>query len=624
MAVDIIVDPWSPLTHKDWDRVGTFPNYLDDETIRRLTAYVILSAYMENVARDVLPLTSQVAPSELQEFGDAAVLVERVAAGVLGNDPMPIVVGADDDVPEIADIGTEPKPPETEGLDPRVAGILQRRYDIAVNNWAANAEEILGDWEEQTIKAPKLRARQRWLDNWAKDERLIGRLQENEIENIVAKGDGVVVCGWDAAKKRPTVEVFTPDTYVPELNNFQPTEFPDRVHLVWGYKGETESGDEENYVRRITYELVPIEEAEGEFESARYIGPDDTQTHVCLKTDATWLEADFDDVYEPTKAPAFFAEEVDPEAAEGSDKGVKIDRIPTGYDFIPVVHFPNTLSTQHHFGRSLIARLSQLIDEIQASATDASMSSRWAAQPPIVIKGLTAGETVDLTAGMGISGDNVDTVDLSAGLLAIMQRESELQTLLSQNAQVPDGLRGRVDAKDVPSGLALTLSFTPFVQLIGRLREARSAKYPLLLKFVQRIAIQNFDESGIDSEEVEEAVIQYGAFMPQDLSSTSDVIARLFNAGIISLQTALTEMQAAGLTIDDLQNEVSAIRSVDGEGALAIFEATGSSQAVSDYLGKSYTPDERGDGVDVDDGNVTAPVGAALPAATNEEDLQLV
>jgi len=558
---DLIFDPWAGFDHKDLSKVGKLPSYVKaDDDVRRLTAYRVAQAYIENEARLLLPDDGQHAEDDLQEFGDPGVLVERVAAAVLGEAPLVGVIGADNQVPDAPDLPDRPVEPESDGIDPRMVAVLQRVYETAVTRWVEESTALVDEWEALAASTPDLLIRQEWLQNWAASERLMGKLQENEVENVVGLGDGVIALGWDPIKNRVKVEVIEPEKYFPALDAGEVAQFPDKVHLVFAYEG-LEDGDDEpvEYVRRVTYELVPVEEAE-EVAAALYLGEGETQTHVCLHTDATWLAEDFDDVYEPATPPKFF----EPLGVADSEELITLDRYNTGYDFIPVIHLGNTQSTRHHFGRSLLARLGQLLDEISASDTDESLSSRWAARPPVIIDGLQAGtDTINLSPGQGISGKSADTIEMAQNLAVIGLRGIALQKRLSVNSQVPDGLRGRVDASDVPSGLALTLSFTPFVQLIGRLREARGAVLPLLLKFVQRIAIQNGELSGIDSAIVHDAEVRFGAFMPQDLLGSAEIIARLYNAKLISLETALAELKTNGLTIDDLAGEIAKIRETE-------------------------------------------------------------
>lgn len=594
-------DLWSGFDHKALTKVVGIPDYVDENTKRRLRFYGGVEDYKETVARRLLSSESLHGEDELREFGDAAVLIERVASSVLGADPTVGIVGSDVSIPDAPDLPTKPGAPDTTGMDPRIAAIEDRNYESKVVRWIADSEAILDLFDQASEGATLLGARQTWLDSWAARDRLIGRLQENELENIVGLGDGVIEVSWDEEAGRPVTAIHDPKSYIPVLDKSKASEFPDVVHLVQQY--DLQVGEKvETRVRRVTYELVPVDQVEA-FKPVAYLPEGKTQTHTCLHSDRTWLLKDFGDVYSPKGTPIATGTVT----VEGNP--VDLVRYNTGYDFVPVLHVPNILSTKYHFGRSLISRLMQLLDEIASLDSDEALSSNWTARPPMAIKGLPSGDkSVNLTAGQGISGDGISVPDMAGNLLALMDRQGNLQKRLSTNSGVTDALRGRVDASKVPSGIAFVLSFTPFIQLIKRLRESRSAKYPLLLKMVQRIAIQNIDRSGIDSAEVHDAEIRFGAFMPQDLPTAVELLARLYNAQMISLETALGELKAAGLSIDDLKAEFASIRARDGHTALSIADATGSSQAGIDYMGLDM---EAPGGVDPD-GAVVPPADADL------------
>ena len=73
---------------------------------------------------------------------------------------------------------------------------------------------------------------------------------------------------------------------------------------------------------------------------------------------------------------------------------------------------------------------------------------------------------------------------------------------LSINSQVPGVVMGRVSGQDVPSGVALSLSFAPFEQLVAVLRLTRFVAHGLVPKFAQRFAqVGQVLESGPDAED---------------------------------------------------------------------------------------------------------------------------
>jgi len=115
---DLIFDPWAGFDHKDLSKVGKLPSYVKaDDDVRRLTAYRVAQAYIENEARLLLPDDGQHAEDDLQEFGDPGVLVERVAAAVLGEAPLVGVIGADNQVPDAPDLPDRPVEPKSDGIE---------------------------------------------------------------------------------------------------------------------------------------------------------------------------------------------------------------------------------------------------------------------------------------------------------------------------------------------------------------------------------------------------------------------------------------------------------------------------------------------------------------------------
>jgi hypothetical protein len=159
---------------------------------------------------------------------------------------------------------------------------------------------------------------------------------------------------------------------------------------------------------------------------------------------------------------------------------VELNQYPLGLDFIPVVHVPHTLNARTHFGKSPLTTLAQLFDELAAADTDEALAAGWAARPPMGISGLGLpptgqADTVAIRPGKGYrlaDGGRVTAIDMAGHLQGLGERIHALLKRLSVNARVPEGILGRVDASEVPSGLALTLSFTSFEQLVEGDREA--------------------------------------------------------------------------------------------------------------------------------------------------------
>ncbi len=62
---------------------------------------------------------------------------------------------------------------------------------------------------------------------------------------------------------------------------------------------------------------------------------------------------------------------------------------------------------------------------------------------------------------------------------------------------------------------------------------------------------------------------------------------QLVQAKVISRATGLRMLVDSGVDVDDISEELDAIASTDFEGASALLDATGSDDAVFDYLGRS-------------------------------------
>lgn len=628
MATDLIIDLWSGLDHKvgmgkTSGGVQAAPPWVVDAfDVRRLNAYIRIHAYLENVAREFLAPDDRDPNRALRwrEYGDARVMVERIAAAMIGNDASVGIVGADAPVADAPDIRPAPALPP-DGLEDFEQQIRQAVYDAASVAWQAEAEATLAAWLADLEALPKLKAREEWLQRWAKDEHFLAKVREIEREGVVPLGSGVMAFGWDPARNRVGCEIFEPDVYFPVLDDQAPGEFPAKVHLAWQFEEDDGAGEIVKKVRRITYELVPVVPAEGEEDPApgvdrgeqpRYLGPDDTWTHSCLVSDGTWLVDDFEKVNGIQDGAAWSTV-----VLRAGEAPVELQQLAIGLDFIPVVHVPNTQASLTHFGRSIIPGLAQLLDELAATDADEAMASRWAGQPPLVVKGLEPGRTeLDLTPGGGAvrtgPGGGIETIDMAANLEQLGARIQALLKRLSVNGAVPEGLIGRVDAAEVPSGLALTLSFTAFEQMVRGGREAREMPYSLALKMVQRIALQNEDPT-LSDDQVYAAELRFGAFMPQDLAGVAAVIQVLMEARALSQETAVRMAQDHGVPVDDVGAEVLAIRSTMSDVALQIADALGAERYAAEFLGVPNFDAGDAGGVDAAAGGTAANPGATVP-----------
>ncbi len=598
----VTIDQWSGLDHKlgmgDSGDGGDFdiPTFHTDQDERRLKAYTILSAMMETVSREFIIPPEDVDPDEFRaawrEYSDCAVMVDRLAAGIVGDGMTVGIVGADDTLPPrplLPDAPIDPSMSDEE-IPAHEVQVRQASFAAEVEVWQAEALQIIEQWQEAVTGQADLNEAQDWLQQWAEDDGFVAKVIEAEKEFTVPLGDSVFVLGWDALKRRPTTEVFHPGFYVPVLDDARPSVFPKRVHLLWEFTAKDDAGEDTDYVRRMTWELLPVSPDMVGYEAVdlgtqpEYLEADDEWSESCLFTDVTVRADEMDESDQDINSGDYAVINI------GEGEPVPAVRVPIGLDFIPVIHFPNTLSSaDRHFGRSPLVHLAQLFDEIVGSDTDESLAAMWAARPPMAAADMAPGiDVIDLSPGQAFKlGQNgkLFVVDMSKNLQGLADRISNLLRRASVNGKVPEGLLGRVDASDVPSGIAFTLSFTAFEQEVESLRMARAGKMALLLKMVQRIAIQNGDE-GFPGETAFPAEARYGPFMPQDLLGTAQVMDILVKAGLVPQSVAMQHLEEQGIEYGDIEAALAEIHSLMFAGATDLRNATGSTRLAAEFLGR--------------------------------------
>lgn len=548
----LLVDQWSFYDYKPvMQTFGTTqlaPSWIPNDERRRLTAYMLLSAYVRNNGRAWMP--TDLTEDEIlgrREYGEAATLIDSVVSSVVGEEQKILVKGALDEDP------------------PNPGAVLQ----------------------------------QKTLEVWAKKERLLSKMLENE-RTTAELGDGVYVLGWDENKGRPRLRVYDPGFYFPVLDE-DDTEFPSTIHLCWEFERTTWDNKIEKWLRRITWTMVDLPEPvampwKEELES------DATQT--CVLWDGEWrLEDVKEGMYDLSDEKAVW----------------RVQGLDLGLDFIPVIHLPNTVSEQEHFGISTLARVMQILDDIASTDTDLQASSATTGSPPLAITGTNV-PTDDkgriTTYGPGTvlkTGDgNATMIDTSRSLNALLEYDKHLLSRLSVNSRIPEALLGRVKPNEVPSGIALTLSFTPHANLIKEMRLVRRQKYELLMKFVSRM----YMKAGLLSE-IYECGLWFGSFLPADKSEASTLVSTLYRSDkpIISIDTALELLIRSGFPIEEAQEEIRKIRADDFESANRLLDATGDTGLVYEYLDRSASAIPVADGTV----NLTGLEGEQLPDGTVPE-----
>lgn len=483
-------------------------SWLADSERRRLAAYTVLAAYDHNQAAALLGEDGD----DRREYGDASLIVDQALSHLLGESQKIVVEGAED----------------------AAAGAQKR-------------EELLREW--------------------AQSEHLWMRLQHAE-RTAVLLGDTVYLLAWSRTKGRPILKAIDPGFYFPVLPDgaLDAGEYPDRVHLAWEVPEDSATG-RKGTLRRITYELGPIGADVGT--TRRYPWSSRPSAVTCYLTDAEWDLDQLDktdDIDALSLARARFRTNAD---------GEVLHRLDLQLDFVPVVHVPNTINGADHFGQSSLLSAAQLLDDLAAADTDSQRASATTGSPIIGLSGARlpvdrrTGNPLPVQVEPGMVwplGDNgqLSTVDTSAQLAELRSYVEALRDRLSVVTRLPGSVLGTVRPSEVPSGCALQLSFGPLDAMVRSMRLAREAKYPLLLKMVQRL----YQLGGVlPPGENPRATITFGAYLPTDLSAALDLVARGVQAGVLSLETGVRLLIDAGFPIEDAGLEVERIRAAAEEPA---------------------------------------------------------
>ncbi|MFF6844647.1 hypothetical protein ACFY8X_38655 [Streptomyces tanashiensis] len=586
----LVIDAWSALNFK--------PIYSDDRGMphrrafpeaaaswvpaadeRRLAAYKLLAAYDNNMAGELAEFRDGPAARERREFGDPSMYIEAVLAHLLGREQRIVVPGAEH-----------------------------------------------ADGEESAEAAAAARVEQ-LLTTWAKDELLTMRVVQCE-RKAVSLGDGVYLLAWDPAKRRVRCRVYDPGFYFPVLPEDGDADFPTRVHLAWELPEDKARGLKPR-LRRITYELgwigpatasgitpdgrpvrapvlteatddTPAQPTLGRGDTVdptsgmivrQYPWNDEPTPYTCYLTDATWDLEDLKGPHDVDNLPLDAAR-----FGTGAD-GEVLDRLDLYADFVPLVHVPNTIpEAEEHWGQSSLLKPLQIFDEIAGTDTDSSKASATTGSPLLTVSGRPASNkqaAMSIAPGRIIEvGENgrMDVLNTAPMLAELRNHAEHLADRAATVARLPAVALGTTDPSKVPSGYALEISLGPLDALIGAMRLARAHKYRLLLKFVQRLHIagQHPDWTGITPLPAEYA---FGPYTPTDKAAVLTQVTEAFTAGVMSLETAVRMLRESGWPIDDIEAEITQIQSRRFEQARYLADATGSTDAVGEYLGIDIEPD---------------------------------
>lgn len=599
----ITVDTWTALSHKralnkniSRGRAFKAPDWVGDHA-RRMAAYYVLNLYLRNAVREQLPITDEFERLEHREYGDAKALRNAAHGALMGLDQSITVEHADDDLPDIPD-ETAPDPENEPTSPPEPAPDDRPKPDELTPEERTKRQEKRAEIE-------RARARQEELEEWA-DRELFRREAFAVERDAVGLGDGVYRFTASSEYERVCVERISPECYFPVLPLTDPSakRFPRKIHFAWEY----ELADV-RYVHRITYHVRPIgityrENMDGEEEefypadasydeelgrfTRSYPYQDEGEKpspYACYMTSASYpLEDAKGTVYDLDARTAIY---------DRNDEGEQMRDLDLMIDFIPVVHVPNTVPEDEHYGDSIVMSVSQLLDDVQLADSDLAKTSEIVGTPPVAVAGAGTSDEGVTTYGPNQlfklpKEGSISVVDVSNSMAPMMARVEALLDRLSANSRVQAALLGRVNPADVASGLLLAFSFGPLGQLVGEMRLVREEKNPLLFKIVQRLSIVH----GWMKGPVLPANYEYGSFLPHDRQQVVRDVIEALKAKAISRRTAVRKLVEEGGfdNIDDVLDELSAIEHEDFEGASLLLDALGDENAVAEYLGLPAPP----------------------------------
>lgn len=580
-GVQHVVDAWSYFDYKNAFERGTgaifgVPSWVPPEDGRRLQAYSLLDSYFKNVSRWWL---GSDAPSDIKserrEYGDPNLLVNQTLASMLGVEQGIYVDGY---------------------LSPQDEAKKDQEGKAAADPAATENKQATAQYEA--------------LEEWANDELFWQKLVESERQSIKL-GDSVYVIDiWNEKKQRPRLHVYDPGFYFPVFNpmsNYGAEDFPEKINIVYEFDWidpKSPQRTKKRYVRRLQWFLDAYDD--GRSLDLPWSSEENQEPVTCWYSDGVW------EVENMGKDPNLFDES---RANWLTDNGAGGHLVDLQIDFIPVIHIPNNVSLQDHYGTALISHVMQLLDDIISNDSDLQRAAAITGTPIIAVNGARLAKDDEgkvLTYGPGtvfeVGDGGATVIDASEGVKALLLLKDALLERLSVNIRIPEALLGRVKPNEVPSGIAITLSFTPHSSLIFEMRLVRKQKYALLLKFISRCLVKHGKLT-----EIYDACVRFGSFLPADKQETMTLVVQLLASHAISLETAVNMLDESGFPIEDTVLEIERIIRQDLPGNQLFQDITGDPDLTRDRMGLPHLSPE-----DMDLFNVRS--GAVVPVDPNAPD----
>lgn len=556
------------------------------EDRRRIVSYRVSRAAMETVTRffhDREGLSSDY--DQNREHGHAAAYIDRLVDAIIGEGAIVRVPGADVAVPPRPVLPRKP-----DDLPDDADPVEREAYDATIEFWQEEVRRVTAEWREKAYGHQDLVDRQNWMGQWARERLFWQHIYESEIEHVTPLGDGVLVLSI-CENNCPRVRAVSPDGFfkVWTGDDTSDQEFPARVHLAWEVRRLNDRGDSETWVRRITYELLEVEQP---WQSVYQSGPTSKR---CFYSEGEWH---LDTIVRGRRDRPLDVDEFPLELAKfqlvrhpfDPDAGlIEANRVPLPIDFIPVVHVHHTLSGA--WGRSAFARVMALLDDMAAADTAAALVANLNGEPPIAFSGGMVEEDMILGAAAAINlgtDGKVSKISFSEELRATIEYIGSLERQFMKMTTLSGELSGRENNEQ--SGRAIGLKMTPFRQTVLRSRLAREHQYNLVLKFVQRLALVA-DTDGFPGAEVMPAELKWGTFIPEDLSGLVEQVTLLRDRNLLTDDDVYDLLIDAGVRIKDPDASLEALRSINMKVAAPLAAILGR-RAAAEFLGRTFDEED--------------------------------
>ncbi|WP_405476998.1 hypothetical protein [Streptomyces canus] len=196
-----------------------------------------------------------------------------------------------------------------------------------------------------------------------------------------------------------------------------------------------------------------------------------------------------------------------------------------------------------------MATVLQALDELSATDTDGSGASATTGSPIIGLAGArlpidrATGQPLPVKVRAGTvwqltDNGRMDVLDTSAQLAELRARVDHILDRIAANSRLTAAGLGTLDPTALPSGYALQLALGPLDSLVAAMRLARTHKYVVLLRMVQRLH-QAGQAEGWPAGESFPARLMWGPHTPTDRAAVLDEVIKAVGAGVLSVETGI-------------------------------------------------------------------------------------